>query len=287
MSENGSIDQGAGKAACSLCGEVGGSRLWTIDRKPDYEVDYGIPPERYVRHIRRCSNCDAFFNSHDLLNADFYQGSYNDATYGDRMTSRYEVIRSLPPESSDNKHRANRVSGFLASRGHGREASILDVGVGLCVFLAEMKDLGYRCVAVDPDENQIRHALQRVGVDEGFVGTLDAFQPGRAFEAITFNKVLEHVADPIRQLKLAGNVLADKGIVYVELPDGELALQNGSVFERAEFVLDHLAIYTRKSFEYLATASGFDIVRFESIVEPSGKCTMFGFLAKNSSTDSG
>lgn len=265
---------------CRLCGSRENDLVAVYDRRPEWETDFGIPPERYYRELRRCRVCDVFFAVHDFVPDDFYRGRYTAATYSDRMVARYEQVRNLPPDRSDNKQRVARIHRFLMDRGlSGRGCRVLDVGSGLCVFLAEMKDLGYACYAIDPDPAAIRHAIENVGITAGHAGSLEDYPVGLTFHLLTWNKVLEHVPDPVRLLALSRERLTPDGSVYVELPDGETAARIGGFGQRAEFILEHLTVHTLKSFRYLAGRAGFDILELRRITDPSGKFTLFGFLA--------
>ena len=100
--------------------------------------------------------------------------------------------------------------------------------------------------------------------------------PSFQYEAITFNKVLEHVADPVAMLAKSKDLLTDGGFVYVELPDGEEAAKDGS--EREEFAIDHIHIFSLDSTVLLARKAGFEVMSVERLQEPSTKYTLRAFL---------
>ncbi|MEO8706958.1 MAG: class I SAM-dependent methyltransferase, partial [Kofleriaceae bacterium] len=178
-------------------------------------------------------------------------------------------IMQLPPERSDNTGRVARINAFAQNVG-----TILDVGSGLCVFLARMKDFGWTCTALDPDPRAARHATDTAGVT-GLAGSLPHPTLGQ-FDAITFNKVLEHVEDPVALLRLAHPHLADGGFVYIELPDGEAAREAG--FGREEFFVEHFHVFSLASVSLLAERAGFEARVIERLREPSGKFTLRAFL---------
>jgi hypothetical protein len=97
------------------------------------------------------------------------------------------------------------------------------------------------------------------------------------FDVITFNKVLEHVADPIALLALAKPHVAPHGFVYVELPDGEGAAR-GEGFGREEFFVEHFHVFSLASIDRLAVHAGFNAQVIERLREPSGKYTLRAFL---------
>jgi hypothetical protein len=96
------------------------------------------------------------------------------------------------------------------------------------------------------------------------------------FDVVTFNKVLEHVADPVSMLARSARHLREGGFVYIELPDGEAALTEGP--ERQEFFIDHWHVFSAASLAILATRAGFRLQALERLHEPSGKYTLRAFL---------
>lgn len=268
---------------CPLCGAADGRDVMVLRERPPGETDFGIPPEEYCRSVFRCGRCSVFFSAHDLFSSSLYRRAYNATKYADHLTDAYRRIRALPFAQSDNKHRAHRVTAFLHERWGTPDATwILDVGSGLCVFLGEMKDLGFRGYGIDPDRLAVEHALTNVGVDGAHVGTLEDFRAERTFHLVTFNKVLEHVGEPVDQLVRARAHLASGGAIYVELPDGERALTLADLPEREEFYIEHITIFDEPSLRYLAAAAGLRCTVLESIHEPSDKCTLFAFMEPDS-----
>lgn len=265
---------------CLLCGAADAELLATLDRPPAGEKDYGVPPERYRRSIHRCRSCGVYLNVHDFLSGDYYAGSYNESIYAGRLLEAFRRIRALPPGQSDNKQRVRRIAEFLARGGRpAAEVRVLDVGSGLCVFLAELKGHGSECHCVDPDPAAVKHALVHAGVDGAWAGTLETFRTDLRFDLVTFNKVLEHVTDPARLLRQARELLKPGGSIYVELPDGDLARRVGGVVERQEFFAEHYAVYGPGSLARLAREAGCACPEPVSLREPSGKCTVYAFLS--------
>ncbi|RPH53705.1 class I SAM-dependent methyltransferase, partial [bacterium] len=214
------------------------------------------------------------------LSGDYYAGSYNESTYAGRLLEAFRRIRALAAGQSDNKQRVRRIADFLARGGRPpAEVRVLDVGSGLCVFLAELKGYGYECHCVDPDPAAVEHALAHAGVDGAWAGILETFRTDLRFDLVTFNKVLEHVTDPVRLLRQARELLKPGGSIYGELPDGDLARRVGGVVERQEFFAEHYAVYGPGSLAHLARRAGFACSDPVSLREPSGKCTVFSFFS--------
>jgi SAM-dependent methyltransferase len=209
-----------------------------------------------------------------------YEGDYVSSNYSDDdgIRRNFERIIALDPSRSDNTGRVRRVLEFAAARsGEDGTAtpSILDVGSGLCVFLHRMKEAGWDCTALDPDARSARHARETVGVKAVCGDFMSEDDLGR-FDFITFNKVLEHVKDPVAMLAKSAAHLGPRGFVYIELPDGEAAVVDGS--GREEFFIDHWHVFSAASIALLASRAGFTLCAMERLREPSSKYTIYAFL---------
>jgi SAM-dependent methyltransferase len=244
--------------------------------RPDGEVAFPLAGA-YRREYRRCTLCEHWFSHHEMDISSLYDGTYVDATYGDGMRRTYERIMALPAERSDNLGRVAAVRGFAERRfGATRPAPrLLDVGAGLAVFPARMKEAGWRCTALDPDPRASAHAREVVGV-AAVTGDFHRLAGQiEEFDVVSFNKVLEHVEDPVAMLAASRNLVAQGGFVYVELPDVAAAIDGPG---REEFFIEHHHVFSAASFALLATRAGFHLLALESLREPSGKYTLRGFL---------
>lgn len=266
---------------CKLCAAGDAHLLATITARPVNETDFGIPADRYSREIYSCNSCNVYFSVHSFDFNEIYLGKYNSSTYNDRLPQQFSRIMSLPFDRSDNRHRAKRVHEFMAGRGYSPEGcEVLDVGSGLCVFLAAMREYGYSGNCVDPDEGSIWLARESAGVKEAFQGGIGDVPLTRRYHLITLNKVLEHVEAPADMLQQAVDRLTPGGICYIELPDGENALKNGNIVDREEFYIEHYFVFSLKSTAYLLNQVNLKIHDLKAILEPSGKYTVYAFAEK-------
>jgi SAM-dependent methyltransferase len=253
--------------------------LFSYDAPPPGETPFPIEPGEYRREFRRCGVCRHFVASHALDLDGLYQGQYVDATYGsDGFHASFDRIVSLPPELSDNTQRVRRVVEFAAARALGTPPSALDVGSGLCVFLHRLRDLGWRCTAIDPDTRAVDHARSVVGV-EAVAGDFLALDDLGRFDLVSFNKVIEHVADPVGLLAKGVTNVEDNGFIYVEVPDGEAAAADGP--DREEFFVDHLHVFSAASLALAAARAGLRVLRLDRLREPSTKYTLAAFLERS------
>jgi SAM-dependent methyltransferase len=258
------------------CGERHLVPAFAYTSPPAGEVAFPLAG-KYCREYRRCTLCDHWFSRHDMDVTALYEGAYVDATYGDSMRQTYERIMGLPAERSDNLGRVAAVRAFAERRfGETRpQPRLLDVGAGLGVFPARMKEAGWDCTALDPDSRATSHAREVIGIAArtgDFRSLADQFE---TFDLVSFNKVLEHVEDPIAMLAASRPLVAAGGFVYIELPDVAAAAEGKT---REEFFIEHHHVFSPASIALLAARAGFRLLALERLHEPSGKYTLRAFL---------
>ena len=258
-------------------------RVFAYDAPPTGEIRFQFSAKGdYRREILQCVICEHFVSIHEMDAAALYEGDYVSSNYADErgLAGNFDRINSLPPKKSDNVQRVRRILAFAGEHfpvvaAGSPPRSILDVGSGLGVFLHRMKAAGWDCTALDPDPRAARHAEQRVGI-RAVCGDFLRVQDLGVYDVVTFNKVLEHVQDPVQLLAKSRTHLNPAGFVYVEVPDGQVACTKGP--DREEFFIDHWHVFSDMSLAAMATRSGFLVKGLERLCEPSGKYTLSAFL---------
>ena len=259
---------------CPLCGTNSWKSLFVYEQAPSIEHDYDLNCE-YQREYRTCNGCGHALMFTDMALQDLYLEAYVDANYAghDGLLKAFKKITSLPKNKSDNEGRVRKVCDFAERFGQGGRR-LLDVGSGLGVFPWRMAQEGWDCHALDTDPRQKEHLEKVARIPTHCVRFEDAHDLG-VFDAVTFNRVLEHVQDPVTMLKNARNFVRENGFVYIEVPD-ILAAQDGP--DREEFTIDHWHVYSPASLCNMARNSGFEVVELRRHREPSGKYTLYAFL---------
>jgi len=233
----------------------------------------------YWRELHRCRCCGHFVEAFAPDQSALYLNEYVSATYQDDLGIRraFDRINALPPDRSDNIGRVRYVDAFWRERHRVDEPQtprLLDVGAGLGVFPFRMKQAGWDCTTLDLDERLTAHHRAVVGVS-GLAADVRTVVGIGPFDLITFNKVLEHIPDPVETLASASRLLATAGLIYIELPDGEAAEAEGK--EREEYFLGHRHVFSFASYALLVARAGLELVACERLREPSGKFTLRGF----------
>jgi len=267
---------------CHFCNSAGRELLFDYTAPPAGETHFpSLDGAGYRRKVFKCEGCGHFTSVCEMDISGIYSEEYVNATYRDEDGVRrtFERIVGLPAAKSDNAGRVDRVCRFADSYfADGTERRLLDIGAGLAVFPWGMKQRGWDCTALDPDPRAAEHARTVAGVKSICADFLTESLSER-FPLVTLNKVLEHVPDPVAMLARAGGLLHEPGIVYVEVPDGEAASDEGP--GREEFFIEHLHVFSAASVALLARRAGLQLLEMRRLREPSTKFTLCAFLTSS------
>lgn len=271
---------------CPISGITEAELVFAYDAPPNGEIGFRrTPGQAYRREVWQFARSNHFVSRHSMTVATDYGGDYVSATYGDDagLHAAFQRVIALPLGRSDNAGRIACIRSFASSWFRDRkQIRLLDVGAGLGVFPHAVKQAGWHCTAVDPDPRAAAHMRDQVGVNAVCGDFLQVEDLGE-FDIVTFNKVLEHVEDPVAMLRRAQRFVTPDGFVYIELPDGEAAAAAGA--DREEFFVEHLHVFSFVSIAMLADRAGFRPIAIERLQEPSTKFTLRAFVAKTATAE--
>ncbi len=134
---------------------------------------------------------------------------------------------------------------------------LLDVGCGVGFFLREAKNRGWQVYGTEYSGEGIKRCEEK-GI-EVRQGKLDANQFGDiSFDVITSFEVIEHINNPVEEMKEISKLLRPGGLFYVTTPNfnsisRNLLKQQWNIIGYPE----HLSYYTRKTLKKLLQSSGF------------------------------
>ena len=98
----------------------------------------------------------------------------------------------------------------------------MDVGAGSREFLFVMSELGKTGLGVEPNEGYATYCREELGLDVRTEEISDDLFGEGAFDLIRLNHVVEHLADPVGQLRRVARWLSGDGVLFVEVPNIEV-----------------------------------------------------------------
>jgi SAM-dependent methyltransferase len=149
-------------------------------------------------------------------------------------------------------------------------AKLLDLGCGSGAKLALFDRLGWDCYGIDISPRAIAHAAQIVPPQHLFAGQLsDAPFSAFAFDVVRSDNVVEHLLDPLAELRHVHRLLKRSGQLFLYVPHlGGLTLRllrGGSISSWIPF---HLTLFSRPGLKALLERAGFANVRLSSYSPP-------------------
>lgn len=230
-------------AVACLCGGGRESRVTLCDR-------YGLPHSLVL--CERCGLIRANPQPSPEFQAWFYAHAYREM-YGPHTRSHSALFASKlwKGELIANALRSADVS-FAGG-------PVLDLGCGGGWALMPFANSGRTCIGFDYDPEFIDLG-RGLGLDLRLGGIPRAREAGLKAALVIFAHVLEHVAQPLTELESIRPLLADDGLLYLEVPHtrriGEkLGSDSLAYWQRA-----HLWDFQREHLVSLAEAAGFQVV---------------------------
>lgn len=153
----------------------------------------------------------------------------------------------------------------ITKRFPGRKSlNILDFGAATGEFVACARRLGHCCVGVELSEDARAIAHSRFAITLYEPENLPEFSSG--YDLIHMNHVFEHVPNPATHLAWCSRMLADGGMLLIEVPQQfcnhidrlKRILGRGGKLEKfSAFSLHHTYFYTARSLLEIISRSGF------------------------------
>lgn len=96
--------------------------------------------------------------------------------------------------------------------------SILDVGAGFGLFVKAFKELGLNAEGVEISKYSVNVASEKFGI-KLFNDELTSYPNFKKFDLVCFYHSFEHLPEPISFISKASELLSDKGILWIALPN--------------------------------------------------------------------
>lgn len=225
-------------------------------------------------HVVRCPECGHRYvwptpsaeHLAAIYDQEYYHGQHGSGGYGDYAALAVARRRMF------GRH-LERMHAIIAP---GR---VLDVGCATGDFLILARERGWEPLGVDP--SPARQQAQAAGLAIRGHTIHDADIAPGSLDLITFWDVLEHLPDPLADLRRAHQLLAPGGVVAATVPNaGSAAARlSGRRWFGYKTAGEHLQFFTAATLRRTFAAAGFDLVVQRPVV---WSCTV-GFLLDRAS----
>ena len=138
---------------------------------------------------------------------------------------------------------------------------ILEIGAGKGGFLKTLKEMEYDVheYGIENNADFVHQARETYGVNEmhGFAESEDTKIEGAPFDAFMSFAYPARLINPNGMLRCAYNNLTEDGVGLVMVPSLEHLCKDGGYFD---IVADHIAYYSKETFQFLLNNNGFDVL---------------------------
>ena len=250
--------------SCPLCGGDNPQTLYepwntTVDPRTVLSASGGV---RGTQHIVKCIHCGLIYvnpRPRPEVVIESY-ASAQDEIYIGASATREATFR-----------RCVRIVETYAARG-----KLLDVGCAAGFFVKAACDAGWDAMGVEPCRWLADYGLTKSGVTIIPSTLAEAHFPDESFDVVTMWDVLEHVPDPLAELREVFRILRPGGLLLVNFPDigTWLARLTGKNWW---FLLSvHLTYFAKDALKEMLVKAGFAELRFR----PNFQLVNVGHLIK-------
>ena len=239
---------------CKICGNRKtkkiGKNLTLVNRGLDiYRCEkcgtgfvYPSPTEKQL---------EEFYSSYDF-DDDIENASFIHRVFLPKLSRLHSTIRA--------HDRAKYIDSVAKNKG-----KILEIGGARGELLNELKKKGWSPDGVEFSKKFIRECIERF--DIGMHVNIKEYK-NKKFDVIAMFHVLEHMINPIKELKKLSKYLSKKGVIIVEVPHfpKNLAHIFPDKSKPKEFHDSHTFHFTPEAFEIVAEKAGLEVVEIQRII---------------------
>ena len=238
------------EAPCNLCGSQLSRELYPErDGIADFDANdlFACTSTAYGHcgPIVRCLQCGLVRQNPQPTEADLIDayGEVEDERYEEEATGRVETF-------------SRALRDLMRHEPGGR---LLDVGCHIGVFLDVARSVGWQVSGVEPSRWSAERARSRgLAVIEGTLETA-GFADG-SFDVVTMWDVVEHVADPLTELKRAHRVLRQGGLLALSTMNVEALFPRLAGRRWPWYMQMHLYYFTPKTLGAMLEQAGFEVL---------------------------
>ncbi len=170
--------------------------------------------------IGECKGCGLTYLLNPPDEKEIYEDYYTIEFKGDdyRKDSPYEHLSEI---FEINRQRVAFIRSLTQQvfKSAGNNFTLLDIGCGTGLFLKSCTAAGFRVSGIDVSMNALNFARENYKLDVSSKTLDDLLKEGKKYDIITMWHVLEHIMNPVEELKKVRGILKEGGLLIVEVPN--------------------------------------------------------------------
>lgn len=228
--------------------------------------------------VVRCNSCGLTYLLNPPDESEIYEDYYQIEFKGDdyRKDSSFAHLREIFEINSQRVELIKKLASL------SEDFKILDIGCGSGLFLKSCKDAGINGAGIDVSNNALNFARNEFGLDVYNKSTEDLKNEGKRYDMITMWHVLEHITEPINELRKIKELLSPNGCLMIEVPNlNSIKFKlSGNKWKGGNHPLYHRSFFTSKTLRETLIKSGFTNVRRIKFSYPLSNKSVFYNLLK-------
>jgi SAM-dependent methyltransferase len=150
----------------------------------------------------------------------------------------------------------------------------LDIGCGNGALLLRARQFGWKVHGLELSPFLAQKVKEVTDIDVDVINFLEFENNHNTYDLVSLRHVLEHLPDSILAMQRIRSILKYKGLVLLEFPNIEgftfrfkRFLEKTGIHRKkygANYVPGHCNEFSKRSFEYLAKKTGFEVIRWET-----------------------
>lgn len=160
--------------------------------------------------------------------------------------------------------------------------TLLDIGCGTGLFLKSCTDAGFSVSGIDVSMNALNFARENYNLEVSSKTLDDLLKEGKKYDLITMWHVLEHIMNPVEELRKVKGILKEGGLLIVEVPNlNSVKFRlSGKKWKGGNHPLYHRSFFTATTLEETLAMSGFSSITRRNLPYILGNKGFFYNLSK-------
>ncbi|NWF75456.1 MAG: class I SAM-dependent methyltransferase [Nitrospirae bacterium] len=162
---------------------------------------------------------------------------------------------------------------------HTKGKRLLDIGAGLGTFVHMAQQQGFHAVGIEYEIKQCEIAKSKYGIElvNGTFEEISSQYQNEIFDIIHMHHVLEHLISPRIVLQKIYHLLANNGILLIEVPNQfdniffKYKYLRGGKYPKYDNPLHHCYFFTPKTLRAYMIKTGFIIVTLNQYIKENEK----------------